>query len=62
MSRICNHMPGVIIGAKRVNQLQDNLAAVELRSPQTSLGQLDEGSPFAREHPGRAAVQPLGVS
>src|SRR6202790_3453868 len=44
----------VIIGAKRLDQLQDNLAAVELRLTQDELRQLDEVSALPPEHPGWA--------
>src|SRR3984893_4621169 len=48
----------VIIGAKRLEQLQDNLAAVELTLTQGELRQLDEVSALAREYPGWAmAIQ-----
>src|SRR6478609_1026267 len=42
----------VIIGAKRLDQLQDNLAAVELTLTQDELGQLDEVSALPPEYPG----------
>jgi len=42
----------VIIGAKRLDQLQDNLAAVELTLTQEELRQLDEVSALAHEYPG----------
>jgi aryl-alcohol dehydrogenase-like predicted oxidoreductase len=42
----------VIIGAKRLDQLQDNLAAVELTLSQDELRQLDEVSALAPEYPG----------
>jgi hypothetical protein len=42
----------VIIGAKRLDQLQDNLAAVELTITQDELRQLDEVSALAPEYPG----------
>jgi aryl-alcohol dehydrogenase-like predicted oxidoreductase len=42
----------VIIGAKRLDQLRDNLAAVELTLTQDELGQLDEVSALAPEYPG----------
>jgi aryl-alcohol dehydrogenase-like predicted oxidoreductase len=42
----------VIIGAKRVEQLQDNLATMELTLTQDELGQLDEVSAVALEYPG----------
>ena len=44
----------VIIGAKRLDQLQDNLAAVELTLTQAELAQLDEVSVLAPEYPGWA--------
>ena len=42
----------VIIGAKRLDQLQDNLAAVELKLTQDELSQLDEVSALPPEYPG----------
>jgi aryl-alcohol dehydrogenase-like predicted oxidoreductase len=42
----------VIIGAKRLDQLQNNLAAVELKFAQDELRQLDEVSALAPEYPG----------
>jgi aryl-alcohol dehydrogenase-like predicted oxidoreductase len=42
----------VIIGAKRLDQLQDNLAAVELTLTQDELRQLNEVSALAPEYPG----------
>jgi aryl-alcohol dehydrogenase-like predicted oxidoreductase len=42
----------VIIGAKRLDQLQDNLAAVELTLTQDELRQLDEISALPPEYPG----------
>jgi len=42
----------IIIGAKRLDQLQDNLAAVELTLNQDELGQLDEVSALPPEYPG----------
>src|SRR3984893_6009404 len=42
----------VIIGAKRLDQLQDNLAAVDLTLTQDELRQLDEVSALAPEYPG----------
>jgi aryl-alcohol dehydrogenase-like predicted oxidoreductase len=42
----------VIIGAKRLDQLQDNLAAIELTLTQDELKQLDEVSALAPEYPG----------
>jgi hypothetical protein len=42
----------VIVGAKRLDQLQDNLAAIELTLTQDELRQLDEVSALAPEYPG----------
>jgi len=42
----------VIIGAKRPDQLKDNLAAMELTFTQDELKQLDEASALAPEYPG----------
>src|SRR6201995_3289245 len=42
----------VIIGAKRLDQLQDNLAAVEITLTPDELGQLDEVSALPPEYPG----------
>ena len=42
----------VIIGAKRPDQLKDNLAATELTLTQDELKQLDEASALAPEYPG----------
>jgi aryl-alcohol dehydrogenase-like predicted oxidoreductase len=42
----------VIIGAKRLDQLQDNLAAVEVKLNQDELAQLDEVSALPPEYPG----------
>jgi aryl-alcohol dehydrogenase-like predicted oxidoreductase len=42
----------VIIGAKRLDQLQDNLAAVEITLTQDELRQLDEVSALPSEYPG----------
>ena len=42
----------VIIGAKRLEQLQDNLAAVELTLTQGEIRQLDEVSALPPEYPG----------
>jgi len=42
----------VIIGAKRPDQLQDNLLAVELKLTQDELRQLDEVSALPPEYPG----------
>jgi aryl-alcohol dehydrogenase-like predicted oxidoreductase len=42
----------VIIGAKRHDQLQDNLAAVELTLTQDEIGRLDEVSALPPEYPG----------
>jgi aryl-alcohol dehydrogenase-like predicted oxidoreductase len=42
----------VIIGAKRLDQLQDNIAAVELRLTVDEIKQLDEVSALPPEYPG----------
>jgi aryl-alcohol dehydrogenase-like predicted oxidoreductase len=42
----------VIIGAKRLDQLQDNLAAVELHLTEEEVKQLDEVSALPAEYPG----------
>jgi hypothetical protein len=42
----------VIIGAKRLDQVQDNLAAVELTFTEDELRQLDEVSVLPPEYPG----------
>jgi aryl-alcohol dehydrogenase-like predicted oxidoreductase len=42
----------VIVGAKRLDQLQDNLAAVELTFTEDELRQLDEVSALPPEYPG----------
>src|SRR3984957_2706457 len=42
----------VIIGAKRLDQLQDNLAAVELTLTEDELSKLEEVSALAAEYPG----------
>src|SRR5271169_1585988 len=42
----------VIIGAKRLDQLQDNLAAADLTLTRDELRQLDEASALAPEYPG----------
>jgi aryl-alcohol dehydrogenase-like predicted oxidoreductase len=42
----------VIIGAKRIEQLQDNLAAVELKLTDDELRQLDDVSALPPEYPG----------
>jgi hypothetical protein len=42
----------VIIGAKRLDQLKDNLAAVELALTPDELGQLDQVSALPPEYPG----------
>jgi diketogulonate reductase-like aldo/keto reductase len=42
----------VIIGAKRLDQLQDNVAAIELALSQDELRQLDEVSALPPEYPG----------
>ena len=47
-----NTQRSVIIGAKRLDQPQGNLAAVELTLTQDELRQLDEVSALAPEYPG----------
>jgi aryl-alcohol dehydrogenase-like predicted oxidoreductase len=42
----------VIIGAKRLDQLQDNIAAVDLRLTADEIGKLDEVSMLPPEYPG----------
>jgi aryl-alcohol dehydrogenase-like predicted oxidoreductase len=42
----------VIIGAKRIDQLKENLAAVELKLTSEELKQLDEASNLPPEYPG----------
>jgi diketogulonate reductase-like aldo/keto reductase len=42
----------IIIGAKRLDQLHDNLAAVELRLTQDEVKSLDEVSALPAEYPG----------
>ena len=42
----------VIIGARRLDQLQDNLAAVDLHLAGDEIRQLDEVSTLPREYPG----------
>jgi len=42
----------VIIGAKRLDQLQDNLAAVEIKLTEEEVKQLDEVSALPPEYPG----------
>src|SRR6202007_903448 len=51
----------VIIGAKRLDQLQDNLAAMEIQLAEEEIKQLDEGSELPPEYPGwMLAVQSAG--
>jgi aryl-alcohol dehydrogenase-like predicted oxidoreductase len=42
----------IIIGAKRLDQLQDNLAAVEVKLTENEMNQLDEVSALPPEYPG----------
>ena len=42
----------IIIGAKRLDQLHDNLAAVDLKLTQAEIDQLDESSALPPEYPG----------
>lgn len=49
------HQPvvsSVIVGAKKLSQLEDNLKAIELRLSADELSQLDEVSKLAEEYPG----------
>ena len=45
-------MTSVILGAKRLDQLQDNLAAIELELSKEEIQQLDEVSALPLEYPG----------
>ena len=51
-ARLSLGVTSVIIGAKRPDQLQDNLAAVGLTLTQDERRQLDEVSALAPEYPG----------
>jgi diketogulonate reductase-like aldo/keto reductase len=42
----------IIIGAKRLDQLQDNIAAVEVQLTADEIKQLDEVSALSPEYPG----------
>jgi len=42
----------VIIGAKRMSQLEDNLGAVRIALTSEELARLDEASPLPVEYPG----------
>jgi aryl-alcohol dehydrogenase-like predicted oxidoreductase len=46
------HVMSVIIGAKTVAQLDDNLAAVDLQLTEAELGELDQVSELPAEYPG----------
>lgn len=46
------HVMSVIIGAKNLHQLEDNLAATELHLTDEELTQLDQASALAPEYPG----------
>jgi aryl-alcohol dehydrogenase-like predicted oxidoreductase len=46
------HVMSVIIGAKTIEQLDDNLAAVDLQLTSEEVGQLDQVSELAAEYPG----------
>lgn len=46
------YVSSVIVGARRLDQLQDNLAAVDVRLTEDELNQLDEVSALAPEYPG----------
>ena len=42
----------MILGAKRLDQLRDNLAAMDLKLSNEELGELDEVSALPPEYPG----------
>ncbi|MBR0552922.1 aldo/keto reductase [Stakelama marina] len=46
------HVTSVIVGAKRLDQLQDNLGAVELTLSEDELAKLDAVSELPKEYPG----------
>ncbi len=46
------HVTSVIVGAKRVDQLADNLAAVDVTLDANELAALDKVSRLPREYPG----------
>jgi aryl-alcohol dehydrogenase-like predicted oxidoreductase len=46
------HVSSVIVGAKRVDQLEDNLAAVDITLDADELAALDKVSRLSREYPG----------
>jgi aryl-alcohol dehydrogenase-like predicted oxidoreductase len=46
------HVMSVIIGAKTLEQLDDNLAAVDLQLSEAEIGQLDQVSELPAEYPG----------
>lgn len=46
------HVTSVIVGAKRLDQLQDNLGAVDVELSDEELKKLDEASALPREYPG----------
>ena len=46
------HVTSVIVGAKRTEQLEDNLAAVDVRLDADDLAALDKASRLPREYPG----------
>src|ERR1700680_2146562 len=51
-ARLVSAYARLFVGAKRLDQLQDNLAAVELTLTQDELRQLDEVNALAPEYPG----------
>ena len=53
-------MTSIIIGAKRLDQLTDNLAAIELKLTPGELRQLDEISTLPPEYPGWMITGPGG--
>ncbi|MGN6279676.1 MAG: aldo/keto reductase [Sphingomonas sp.] len=46
------HVTSVIVGAKRLDQLQDNLDSVDVKLSEDDLKKLDEASALPREYPG----------
>jgi len=46
------HVTSVIVGAKRLDQLQDNLGSVDVELSEDDLQTLDEASALPREYPG----------
>jgi aryl-alcohol dehydrogenase-like predicted oxidoreductase len=46
------HVTSVIVGAKRLDQLEDNLGAVDLKLSEDELKTLDAASALPAEYPG----------